>query len=517
MALDVTFYLKSHVSTALAAVTRPAGDAAVVTPTAQALEQARVADSNRFNLLQKQLAKRRSVMHVSSVSDWAPVCIGPYSQCNSINADMVLYVAGQIGLDAATMGLAASAGTMRDEMVRQLRLCLQHCHRVLACQQCLRWRKKVNSSNVASVLLYISRDAVQAAGGTGALPDTVNEMYGIIQTCVSTYHGIGGDFTDAIAEGVGASESGSDSEWDENPDAESAPTGMCAATAVPVTVVEVVSLPRGALVEVEVLAVNKAKMGFECAVDSGLSAGEAVLDRVGFDPAASVAVGAEVVAGGGSDPLGPMYSLLGADARNCTSCHSSPPALAVDSLTLLQQSDVTSVGEFDLVMHHWKFQNCCAFGAIDCVERQCVDPLPRSKDTYYWAFQAILSSVRDIIGFTGSGAESRALKVADHALVCIKVFFVDDGFSGIEQVGAQAFRDIFLSRSNEMQHSLVPVVSFVPVCGLHSANEWLVGESQLPPGAEPVQCVESSGILCSCQFSATDTVQLKTMNWITVE
>eukprot|EP00605_Chrysophyceae_sp_TOSAG23-4_P000893 GSChrysophyteH1.ASY1.ANO1.984.1 assembled CDS len=52
----------------------------------------------------KCLEKRRSVHHVQSISEWAPVCIGPYSQANTIG-DCLTLSAGQIPLDPATMQL----------------------------------------------------------------------------------------------------------------------------------------------------------------------------------------------------------------------------------------------------------------------------------------------------------------------------------------------------------------------------------------------------------------------------
>lgn len=46
----------------------------------------------------------RSTLHVQSISHWAPVCVGPYSQANSIRAG-IIFLAGQIGLDPPTMTL----------------------------------------------------------------------------------------------------------------------------------------------------------------------------------------------------------------------------------------------------------------------------------------------------------------------------------------------------------------------------------------------------------------------------
>jgi enamine deaminase RidA (YjgF/YER057c/UK114 family) len=42
------------------------------------------------------------VLHVRSISEWAPLCIGPYAQANVL-ADSLIYLAGQIPLDPSTM------------------------------------------------------------------------------------------------------------------------------------------------------------------------------------------------------------------------------------------------------------------------------------------------------------------------------------------------------------------------------------------------------------------------------
>ena len=45
----------------------------------------------------------RSCLHVQSISCWAPACIGPYSQAYTLGG--IVHLAGQIGLDPATMSL----------------------------------------------------------------------------------------------------------------------------------------------------------------------------------------------------------------------------------------------------------------------------------------------------------------------------------------------------------------------------------------------------------------------------
>ncbi len=46
----------------------------------------------------------RSTLHVQTISHWAPVCVGPYSQANTLRSSLIL-LAGQIGLVPSTMKL----------------------------------------------------------------------------------------------------------------------------------------------------------------------------------------------------------------------------------------------------------------------------------------------------------------------------------------------------------------------------------------------------------------------------
>eukprot|EP00118_Oscarella_pearsei_P010554 m.65481 g.65481 ORF g.65481 m.65481 type:complete len:405 (+) comp35320_c0_seq1:1181-2395(+) len=65
----------------------------------------------------------KNVMHVQSVSHWAPANIGPYSQ--AVQLDSIVYVAGQIGLVPGSMVLVEGG------VVPQARLCLRHTDRIL--------------------------------------------------------------------------------------------------------------------------------------------------------------------------------------------------------------------------------------------------------------------------------------------------------------------------------------------------------------------------------------------------
>ena len=59
---------------------------------------------------------KREVLHVKSLSRWAPLCIGPYSQANILCDGGLILIAGQIGLDPATMDIIE--GGLRAEMIQ---------------------------------------------------------------------------------------------------------------------------------------------------------------------------------------------------------------------------------------------------------------------------------------------------------------------------------------------------------------------------------------------------------------
>ena len=93
-------------------------------------------------------AAPRKVLHVQSISLWAPSCIGPYSQASSVGG--LLHCAGQIPLEAGTMALIPGEPAW-GQTVR----CVESCHVVL----------DVHRSALQQVLgglLYVVADAVGA-------------------------------------------------------------------------------------------------------------------------------------------------------------------------------------------------------------------------------------------------------------------------------------------------------------------------------------------------------------------
>ncbi|KAJ3691497.1 hypothetical protein LUZ61_020661 [Rhynchospora tenuis] len=61
--------------------------------------------------------EKKKVLHVQSISCWAPSCIGPYSQATQYKG--VLYMAGQLGLDPPTMNLCVGGPTAELEQALQ--------------------------------------------------------------------------------------------------------------------------------------------------------------------------------------------------------------------------------------------------------------------------------------------------------------------------------------------------------------------------------------------------------------
>ena len=67
----------------------------------------------------------RKVLHVQSISLWAPSCIGPYSQASAVNG--LVHCAGQIPLEAGTMVLVPG-----EPAWAQAIRCFESCRCVLA-------------------------------------------------------------------------------------------------------------------------------------------------------------------------------------------------------------------------------------------------------------------------------------------------------------------------------------------------------------------------------------------------
>ena len=75
-------------------------------------------------------ASQRKVLHVRSISKWAPACIGPYSQACFLEDGSVAFLAGMIGLDPSSMTLI-SRETERETITAQFLCSMLFVDRVL--------------------------------------------------------------------------------------------------------------------------------------------------------------------------------------------------------------------------------------------------------------------------------------------------------------------------------------------------------------------------------------------------
>ncbi|KAF4322703.1 hypothetical protein JM18_002539 [Phytophthora kernoviae] len=166
------------------------------------------------------LRVRRDVLHVQSISSWAPCCIGPYSQANVLHKAFIT-LAGQIALCPQTMKLVEGG------YAEQTSQCLRNACRVLEALQ----------SNLRHVLSGI----IYTTGG----PDDRDARERLLDDCRNKLVANAG-----LSDGFELE--GDSDESDEEVDKSESRVELV--KQAPLVVVQLSRLPRDALVEVELLA-----------------------------------------------------------------------------------------------------------------------------------------------------------------------------------------------------------------------------------------------------------------------
>jgi enamine deaminase RidA (YjgF/YER057c/UK114 family) len=92
----------------------------IINPASRCTVEAPLPDGIRVGIDIVAYRQSRTVLHVQSISEWAPCCIGPYSQATRIGS--ILYLAGQIGLEPASMTLRS---TNQDQCQQSIWNCQQ--------------------------------------------------------------------------------------------------------------------------------------------------------------------------------------------------------------------------------------------------------------------------------------------------------------------------------------------------------------------------------------------------------
>jgi len=120
-------------------------EGATAPPPSRACVETRMPEGVRVMINVFGCKGKREVLHVRSISNWAPVCIGPYAQANILPNISVGLVAGQIALDPASMKVLD-----RNSPKKQLSLCVTHCSSIFSC---------INSTfpvNAVSSVVYVA-------------------------------------------------------------------------------------------------------------------------------------------------------------------------------------------------------------------------------------------------------------------------------------------------------------------------------------------------------------------------
>eukprot|EP00903_Cladosiphon_okamuranus_P015964 g14746.t1 len=237
---------------------------------------------------------QRQALHVRSISSWAPVCIGPYCQANTLGpGGGIALIAGQIGLQPTSMTFPArialpssssrdssSEGERRAMMVheQEMALCVSHASSVASAVSASVSRGCVFTT------LYISQEAAAAAAAAAAAVSSAAShetgdnttsvrgaswMQGMIDECrVLMEARLAQEQAEAAAEaaGTGAAGEGDDDSaedgWNSDPEelAKEAARKMVLVRPVPFLAVVVPSLPRNATVELEVICMSRAAL-----------------------------------------------------------------------------------------------------------------------------------------------------------------------------------------------------------------------------------------------------------------
>ncbi|GMH78455.1 hypothetical protein TL16_g07806 [Triparma laevis f. inornata] len=193
-------------------------------------------------------------LHVQSISTWAPVCVGPYSQCGIVRGGL-MYLAGNIGLVPETMKIVEGGWE------KELTLCFKNVASVL---------DSLNSElkNCFGVLVYVAKDAVEEGG---------ESCFSVIRRVVKEQVQCNGTIVKGQAEGLNEEEEEGE-KWDGYEDEETwlAMTGGAKEQSddvekeggdfdLPVSIVFVKDLPVGASIEIEVLNGTEklSRLGFE--------------------------------------------------------------------------------------------------------------------------------------------------------------------------------------------------------------------------------------------------------------
>jgi diphthine-ammonia ligase len=171
-------------------------------------------------------ARLRDVLHVQSISHWAPVCVGPYSQVNTLRSGLH-FLAGQIGLKPASM-------TLHDTWTQQLQQTWTNVARVLDALN------GASLDNMLSCLVFVADPIYLQESSLSTITSICHQQ-------IETNGGVVPGAIDNLRRGLDL-----DGYEDEETMLEMAKEDM--KPPCPILLVSIPEMPLGALVEVEAIA-----------------------------------------------------------------------------------------------------------------------------------------------------------------------------------------------------------------------------------------------------------------------
>eukprot|EP01031_Cornospumella_fuschlensis_P034126 gene34126-41301_t len=191
----------------------------------------------------------RDVLHVKSLSAWAPQCIGPYAQANTIH-NCLVYVAGQIPLIPGNMQLPSISSDSYMPLAADLYMCMLNIHNILTAYDGVgdgAYGDGVFDS-ILCMVVYVNTTVVSMSDGLHGF------ILQAIRTCAKQITRTNQQKSKKYS--VPTEEDQCYAEDDEGSYNEEANNESCALSQLIVNMVCVSNLPRNAKVECEVIAMK---------------------------------------------------------------------------------------------------------------------------------------------------------------------------------------------------------------------------------------------------------------------
>jgi diphthine-ammonia ligase len=205
--------------------------------------------TNKGTATNNNSSSTKKVLHVQSISEWAPSCIGPYAQ--AVMLDDLVYFAGQIALDPPTMNiLLEQQGNLSGQCVRSL----MSCDAVAVAMK----------TNLPQAMLwcsvYLSEEACESS--SGSLASSFKCSVGLVQSHLDTYLATGvagldgknGDDARNSGSSISSSISSDDDDNDDALDTYLTPPDMKRCWEPMICYIAMPVLPRNAMVEIQPVA-----------------------------------------------------------------------------------------------------------------------------------------------------------------------------------------------------------------------------------------------------------------------